>query len=269
MSDDERFRKALPDEMGGVADVLLADASGRPRHDFTGRLSFAWPRTAVQYDRTEHPLFEVGYGLTYSDSGGLPELSEVSGVDTTGLPAGVWFSRGTADDDMSLRLVGADGEGIVVEASRAGSPDGNLQLSAVDHQAQEDARRLTWSGPSRIELASATPLDLARETNGDVLLILVVNIARAPADKDIALQANCEELACQAHLPVGPWLAAQPTDRWLRLGIPLKCLRAAGAEMQRLTVPVSLTGVDGLEFSLTEISLGTETDHRLDCSTTE
>ncbi len=35
-------------EGGGIADVLIGDTSGAPRHDFTGTLSFSWPRTAVQ-----------------------------------------------------------------------------------------------------------------------------------------------------------------------------------------------------------------------------
>jgi beta-glucosidase len=30
-------------EGGGVADVLVGDVQGKPRHDFTGRLSFSWP----------------------------------------------------------------------------------------------------------------------------------------------------------------------------------------------------------------------------------
>ena len=30
-------------EGGGIADVLVGDAKGSPRHDFSGRLSFAWP----------------------------------------------------------------------------------------------------------------------------------------------------------------------------------------------------------------------------------
>ncbi|HMI36914.1 MAG TPA: TIM-barrel domain-containing protein, partial [Steroidobacteraceae bacterium] len=36
-------------EGGGVADLLIGDAAGKPRHDFTGRLSFSWPRNARQY----------------------------------------------------------------------------------------------------------------------------------------------------------------------------------------------------------------------------
>ena len=56
----------LPGSEGqGVADVLFGD------HDFQGKLSFSWPRTVDDnYNRGDEdydPLFEYGYGLTYSD----------------------------------------------------------------------------------------------------------------------------------------------------------------------------------------------------------
>lgn len=56
---------------GGVADVLIGDANGTPRYDFTGKLPYSWPRSAEQAhvnagDADYHPLFAVGYGLQYS-----------------------------------------------------------------------------------------------------------------------------------------------------------------------------------------------------------
>ena len=61
-------------EGGGIADVLVAGADGKPRHDFGGRLSFSWPRTAAQLqlnkgDADYEPLFPLGYGLTYAQAG--------------------------------------------------------------------------------------------------------------------------------------------------------------------------------------------------------
>ena len=40
----------LPGSEGaGIADVLLRDARGKAAHDFKGKLSFSWPRTATQF----------------------------------------------------------------------------------------------------------------------------------------------------------------------------------------------------------------------------
>ena len=41
-------------EGGGVADVLVADSKGKPRYDFTGRLSFDWP--AAELNAANHEL---------------------------------------------------------------------------------------------------------------------------------------------------------------------------------------------------------------------
>jgi beta-glucosidase len=42
---------------GGIADLLIGDASGAPRYRFTGSLSYAWPATK---SRT---MFPIGFGL--------------------------------------------------------------------------------------------------------------------------------------------------------------------------------------------------------------
>jgi beta-glucosidase len=67
-------------EGGGVADVLFRAPDGEVRYDFHGRLSFAWPRSphvpAPGEAGGEAPLFPSGYGLTYRDSGELPQLPE-------------------------------------------------------------------------------------------------------------------------------------------------------------------------------------------------
>ena len=67
----------LPGSEGkGVADVLVADADGKPRYDFTGRLSFDWPNKDLNADDPALPvsdlLFEYGYGLDYEFVGTTP-----------------------------------------------------------------------------------------------------------------------------------------------------------------------------------------------------
>ena len=65
----------LPGSEGaGIADVLIADANGKSRFDFTGRLSFSWPANAAQVqvnvdDEHYRPLFPYGYGLSYGEDG--------------------------------------------------------------------------------------------------------------------------------------------------------------------------------------------------------
>ena len=68
-------------EGGGVADVLLRSASDEIQHDFHGKLSFSWPRTALQTavnlgDEDYNPLFAYGYGLNTRITATLKVLSE-------------------------------------------------------------------------------------------------------------------------------------------------------------------------------------------------
>ena len=64
-------------EGGGIADVLIGDAAGRPRHDFSGRLSFAWPndrlRPGTQPVVELQESWPVGYGLRYAPGASTPE----------------------------------------------------------------------------------------------------------------------------------------------------------------------------------------------------
>jgi beta-glucosidase len=61
----------LPGSEGaGVADVLFRKNNGAVNHDFTGKLSFSWPREADgapvnRGDADSTPLFPYGFGLTY------------------------------------------------------------------------------------------------------------------------------------------------------------------------------------------------------------
>jgi beta-glucosidase len=77
----------LPGSEGaGVADVIFRAADGSMNFDFTGTLSYSWPRTAVQTplnygDADYDPLFRFGFGLRYGDAWDLRELPESNGLE--------------------------------------------------------------------------------------------------------------------------------------------------------------------------------------------
>jgi beta-glucosidase len=57
-------------EGGGIADVLFRKNKGEVNFDFTGKLSFSWPRGSTHGNMDGHggedaPLFPYGFGLTY------------------------------------------------------------------------------------------------------------------------------------------------------------------------------------------------------------
>ncbi len=261
----------LPGSEGeGIADVLLRTRDGHIAHDFHGKLAYAWPRTAVQIPvaaaaRGEQPQFPYGFGLTYADHGDTGPLSEDAGIELSSARAGVYFSHGKPAQGFALRLTGADGAAANVTATPAATTDGSLRISSLDYKAQEDARSLGWSGKgtARAALVASAPLDVERETNGDVMLVTTLRVdAVSPQGASIGVACGS---GCGGEVPIGKQLAALPRGQWLRVGVPLKCFRDAGADMSKLDQPFEWISSPGERIALTDVSLGTVADQTLAC----
>nr|MBH1358927.1 exo 1,3/1,4-beta-D-glucan glucohydrolase [Stenotrophomonas maltophilia] len=252
----------LPGSEGaGIADVLLRGSDGRVQHDFKGKLSFSWPRTATQYannvgQKDYDPLFAFGFGLTYADNGDLAALPEASGVTGNEGATGVFFARGHAGPGMALRLEQAAGQGLTVTRVPDALPDDRLKITGVDHLAQEDGRRLAWSGKGEAVAAlhSHTALDLQRESNGDLMLLTTLRVDAAP-EGEAWLSVGCG-VGCSARIAIGPSLAALPQGQWKRVGVPLKCLAKAGAKLDAIDRPWSLVTADAMTISVSRVALG-------------
>ena len=252
----------LPGSEGaGIADVLLRKADGGVQHDFKGKLSFSWPRTAVQYANNVgqegyDPLFAFGHGLTYADKGDLAALPEDSGIEGEQAASGVYFDKGKPALGLAMQLANARQAGMPATTVPVALADGSLALTAVDHRAQEDARRLTWSGsaPARWLLVSGTPLDMTRESNGDVQLQLTVRRESA-VSAPVWLGLGCGD-DCGGRIDLRKTLEAIPQGEWKVVGVPLKCFATAGADVAKLVqVPVLESGA-ALRISVSRIALG-------------
>ena len=135
----------LGSEGAAIADMLVANADGTPRYDFTGRLSFDWPNADLNAVNPSLPvndiLFEYGYGLSYTSSATVGTLSETAGqTQHSG-------SIGLAEPQ---RIRGARSSAMRIEVeifgSRATTAGGNLTIQTYDRLIQEDSVQLTWLG---------------------------------------------------------------------------------------------------------------------------
>jgi beta-glucosidase len=240
----------LPGSEGaGIADVMFRRANGRVAHDFTGKLSFSWPRTAVQFalhrDQPGYdPLFAFGFGLTYRDRRDLPALPEDSGVIGAEAQGGTLFGGPEA---TTWRL----------------GTSGAVALSRIDRQRQEDSLKLVWSGAGALQFDSSGGEDFSRETNADMLLVLTLRVDAAPAGT-AQLRVNCGA-GCEAGVPLDADLRALRGGQWLRLGVPLKCFARAGADMNRRLARIELQSAAAMELSVNRIALGTDFDARSGC----
>jgi beta-glucosidase len=266
----------LPGSEGeGIADVLLRTRDGRIANDFHGKLAYAWPRSALQVPaaavaRGEHPQFPYGFGLTYADKAKTGSLPEDPGLVLSSAQAGVYFTRGKPAQDFLVRLTGANGVATNVTATPAATADGSLHIGALDYKAQEDARSLVWAGSAAkaasVELVAPAPLDVDRETNGDVMLVTTLKVdAVSPGDTS-TIGIGCGT-GCSGWVPVGSQLSALPKGQWLSVGIPLKCFRDAGANMSKVDRPFVWSSHSAGEIAITDVSLSTVADRTLVCPT--
>lgn len=253
-------------EGGGVADVLLRTREGDVQYDFHGRLSFSWPARADQYtlnvgDANYAPLFAFGHGLRYGEDGSLPALPE--DIDLSAVTrSGQWFARGALAAGARFDLVDAQGSQSVVGNGPARSPAGALELRAVDHLAQEDARALSWSAKGALHLQLDAPIDIERETNGDVRLLVRLRLD-ALGDEGLRLGMGCGE-ACAASVDLGTRLGAV-RGQWLRVGVPLKCLRSGGLKVDRVDAALQLEAGAGTSLRIATVELGTDAELVLAC----
>jgi beta-glucosidase len=243
-------------EGGGVADVLVADSAGKPRFDFTGTLPAAWPRTTLL---SEGALFPLGFGLNYKAQAGdwamLPELDTQS---LTG-DSRVWFNAGTPAARWSLMLTGTNGEVETrVTTLPAEALGGRMRVTAENYKVQEGAKRFAITGGNAsVQLGNLDGVDVAREANGDVLLLVTLRSWHAPAKARIGATGPGSRGFAEIALPV--------SDDYIRYGIPLKCLRDKGADVAKLTRPFVLETEGKADFAIAEVRLGSDAQQVLPC----
>jgi beta-glucosidase len=224
-------------EGGGIADVIFRRPDGRVRYDFRGKLSYSWPKRADQSplnvgDKSYDPLFAFGYGLHYGQTGDVPKLSEER-PKGGGLPEGVLFGRGAVPPGWSFAFEAASGG----------------QIKGVDRHAQEDSRRLTWAGngPATAAIHANPPLDLSRETTGQLSLVIDYRVDSPPtAPVTLAMGAN--------SVPIGGVLRSAPAGQWQVLTLPLGCFaKNSGDAMKALATPLAITTAGQLKLAISGV----------------
>lgn len=260
----------LPGSEGaGVADMLFAGADGAPAFEFQGLLPTAWPATAQHGGAT---LFPFGYGMRYADGpAAWTPLPEDSGVTDDGGDSGVFFERGVPASSWSLTVSQADGTNALrVTTVPAEALDGRVRIAATDHGVQEGARSFAVDAHAQgaaIELSTFDPIDLSRETNGDMLLLTTVR-RDAPIARTLSMAVSCDSAPCGEAVPVREF-GALALGEWQTVGVLLKCFRATGADMTRITAPFRIATDGAAEISIARVALGSlsEADVIADCPT--
>lgn len=235
----------LPGSEGeGVADVLFGKA------DFHGKLPYSWPRRSDQSplnigDKGYDPLFSYGFGLTTKDKGDLPSLPEQRAG--TGDDRNTLFAHGKPTNGRQLLL----GEDTALAANPG--PE-RISQRPADRLAQEDSVRVAWTGrgPATAAITGA-PVDLTRQANGDVALIVDLRVDTAPTAPvtlgGVAVSDRLKALAA--------------AGQWGEIAVPLRCL--AGVDLAHVTTPFAMKTAGRLDVTISGIRLGSADEGLVDC----
>jgi beta-glucosidase len=123
---------------------------------------------------------------------------------------------------------------------------------------QEGARRFRISGGSAaVSLSTADPVDIGRETNGDVMLLVTLKMTKAPETATIEMQDATKIGKVAVSIP--------PSARFVRYGLSLKCLRDTGVDMSKVVAPFIFETEGAADYQVGEVRLGTDAEQVLPC----
>uniref|UniRef100_UPI00404B4CAB glycoside hydrolase family 3 N-terminal domain-containing protein n=1 Tax=Fulvivirga sp. TaxID=1931237 RepID=UPI00404B4CAB len=241
-------------EGGGISDMLF---QRDPSYDFTGRLSFSWPSTAVASADAE-PLFKLGYGLSYNDHSTIDPLSEDSGLgNSAAVSTGEFFAKGAPVAPWEIWLRSGD---LNKQIASFPSSVGGLIVSKTDHQAQEDALRLKWTKPdqNQLQISASSPSDMARQANGAMELAF---FAKSFAANSVVQIGMCNpDTDCNLTLDIN----IEGAD-WREYRISLSCFANLGVDMTNISSAFMITAGESTDIGLSNIRLGSDLDAKPGC----
>jgi beta-glucosidase len=241
----------LPGTEGkGVSDLLVAarGAKGATTYDFTGKLSFSWPKTVCQTplnvgDAGYAPLFAYGYGLKNGARSQLGKLDATYPAGGCGV-SNVYPLFGQSDRasfPLQVRS-GATVQPLGADLNATVSLPG-VKVETAQINTQQDAKLVTWTGAASLEAHGAQPLALPAAASKDAVLRFDTIVQSAPAGKvGIAMGGAALDATRLFQRLAGKGKQV--------VKIPLACFTAKGAEPAKADTPfsVSSTGAFAAAF---------------------
>ncbi len=254
----------LPGSEGnGVAEVILANEDGSVQHDFIGKLSYSWPKSADQsvlnrHDNNYSPLLPYGFGLQYGDKNLLgDELEEVAKLDIENVKEREFFT-GSMHKPWTLNLFSGETQ---IPVNTNSHQVGALSYRTIDRNVQEDSMLLTLNGAEnagvRIIAQSNFREDLSRDIQLDSALSMLVRVDKAPTET-VELTMNCEGFgdpvgSCRAAINITEQLKTLPVGEWSNVTVDLNCFVKAGIKFGQVVEAFVLQTAGKLQLGLAEI----------------
>ena len=271
-------------EAGGIVDNLYQ----RNGSDFTGRLSYSWPNRvcSAAVNRTPRhihgyitpdyeqdingenkPLFDYGYGLSYSDKSDNVELDTLTLDDRSygcgespvnKNPSTLEIYGKQSANEFVLRLSGAKNKWQPIEIPAADKliDQGDIQATAINYQGQYDAVnvKFTDGDTAQIYLQTADSEGQNRKAYelAESTLQFDIQMKQSPTEK-LKLAQHCvwpcnASVALNDHMP-------KPGGGWKTIKIPSQCFIEKGMDYAVVNTPFLLVLKGKAEFDVGNVRL--------------
>ena len=255
----------LPGSEGSaVADVLLAAPTGAARYDFVGRLPMPWPNHDLNPDNHDLSVadyaFPVGFGLAAESALEWIVLNEQAIGQKQSLDEWV-FDKGVRDP-WTL-YIGDDFDWSVRVGPRgAVSSRGELNLSVVDREVQEDARRVEFTGTgkhlSQVYFQFEDPVNMRPLEVAGGALSFDIRLLKKPTEQ-VLLRMDCG-YPCSGQIDITSILSEAALSDWQKLAFPMECFAQLGVDSSKVNTPFLLATTGELAFEISEVVLAETPD---------
>ena len=265
-------------EGNGVADLLFRAADGSVPYDFSGRLAFSWPRTAMppSFDddngQVEGALFARGYGLDYAHAAHVPQLAQDPQIPPAWRIQHSLYHAAHVTAPWSIYLADASAE-VRLTTQRQQSPERGLLVTQ-----DTSGSTATWNGAARslFRIAGRQSDLRPQAADGDAVefrfrvgerpsgqvrigLVCAAPYLRHPAPVAAAGQkpphvARCG-LAQGAMLDLTQRLQTAPLGEWRTMSYSLACFTTRGADLSNVEAPFAIETAARFSLTIADVRL--------------
>ena len=232
----------------GIADVIFTK-DDEIHHDFTGKLSYSWPKTKDQSvlnftDSIYDPLFPYGYGLSYSSNIETPRIQITNNDSKLDL---VNVFLGTASIPGKEFIVTKAGPEFVLQDDFVSNND-KIKITRFDYQRQDDAKNVVFKEDQSLQafgISAESHVNLSTMKSPFYEIIMRVNSLSNPS---LYFSVGCGN-NCRGSIELPTKLM---TD-WSTINIPLSCLEKDGLDKTKIQVRGLFLSEEEINFDLNSI----------------
>ena len=240
-------------EGNGITDLIFMNDE---KYDFTGRLSFSWPKrpdqSTLNFDEKPYdPLFPIGYGLSYQDQkliGKLDEEFTISEDSDFNAPILNGWPRNPLEISFGHQNLSSRMNSKFSELN-----DGSVSVEMINRFVQEDAYKIMFSGENNSfwELSTTNFMDWSEEASQSGVLSIDIRILEADKMNPLVVSSICGD-DCGSSFLIDNKMER---NQWLGIGVDLSCMSKDGLNLSEIIDPLQISSKGSWKFEIGEVKL--------------